>query len=377
MESSSVENDYEESVEMLNEIFGTRFYGATPQKLAPGIAGCHQVFYEEQEPPDSESEGSHLAIGADGKGIRLRKSEREASSNTQSSKARRGRGEKPGIKKESIVTVDFSFHPGVRKPEEIVKALMNEYSEEERSQFKLKSQQLHKSGKLPPRLALNKHYHGTLSGKKIAMAYLMERIQKRDPTLQKPVIVLIDGDPYLEDALKKALKINGFSKRVDAIILDIIHVSEYIWDAANALHGETNEGRVSWVRKILLSILEGKVSEVIETLKQIKEDQKLTLSQEIKLRKAITYFENHKHMMDYANYLAKGYPASTGIIEGACGSLVKDRMEQSGMRWTIKGAQAILDLRAVKKNKDWEQYWQFYINNEKNKRYSNSYKLAS
>ena len=99
----------------------------------------------------------------------------------------------------------------------------------------------------------------------------------------------------------------------------------------------------------------------------------LKRSQKNALQKAITYFDNHQHMMDYASYLAEGYPISTGLVEAACGSLVKDRMEQSGMRWSIHGSQAVLDLRAVKKNDDWERFWQFYIASEENRLYADNY----
>jgi len=64
--------------------------------------------------------------------------------------------------------------------------------------------------------------------------------------------------------------------------------------------------------------------------------------------------------MQYDRYLAQGWPIGTGGVEGACGHLVKDRMEQAGMRWTQHGAQAILDLRAVRINGDWDAYWRFH-----------------
>jgi hypothetical protein len=60
--------------------------------------------------------------------------------------------------------------------------------------------------------------------------------------------------------------------------------------------------------------------------------------------------------MHYDRYLARGWPISTGVVEGACGHLVKDRVERSGMRWTKSGAQAILELRAVRVNDDWNAY---------------------
>jgi hypothetical protein len=59
-------------------------------------------------------------------------------------------------------------------------------------------------------------------------------------------------------------------------------------------------------------------------------------------------------------YLARGWPMGTGVIEGACGHLVKDRMEPSGMRWTTAGAPVVLDLRAVRITRHGDRYWPFH-----------------
>ena len=75
----------------------------------------------------------------------------------------------------------------------------------------------------------------------------------------------------------------------------------------------------------------------------------------------ITYFENHKHMMRYDRYLASGYPIVTGLIEGTCGSLIKDRADRSGSRWSAVEIQAVLNLWAVMKNGDWDDYWNYYM----------------
>ena len=95
------------------------------------------------------------------------------------------------------------------------------------------------------------------------------------------------------------------------------------------------------------------------------------------MRKAITYFHNHRHMMDYGTYLAKGYPIGTGLIEGACGYLVKNRMEGSGMRWSWVGAEAMLQQRAVKLNGDWDDFWSFHIDSERERLYPATYKSAA
>ena len=157
-------------------------------------------------------------------------------------KARLSRGEKPGIKKEAVVTADFSFNPQSRKPEEIVKVLLNQFTAEERKKAQLQRQKFRQGKKPVPRTALNKHLRAFFAGKATAMNSLMERIKKRDPADEKPIIALLDGAPSLENSLILALKEHGFTHRLDALILDIIHVSEYLWKAATAIHGLKQPG---------------------------------------------------------------------------------------------------------------------------------------
>ena len=154
----------------------------------------------------------------------------------------------------------------------------------------------------------------------------------------------------LVEGVPKALSEAGLS--AVAVILDIVHVSEYLWRAATALLGEANPQRERWVYARLLALLESRVEEVIAELEVIEAPPKAVLE-------AMRYFGNHRHMMDYKRYLACGYPVSTGLVEGSCGHLVKDRMEGSGMRWSIAGAQQVLNTRAVNKNGDWEDYSRF------------------
>ena len=85
---------------------------------------------------------------------------------------------------------------------------------------------------------------------------------------------------------------------------------------------------------------------------------------------------NHKHMMDYRMYLARGFPISTGAVESACGHFVQCRMEKNGMRWSLTGAQNLLNIRAVNKNDDWNRYIKHYIDNEQTL-LSGDYRMAA
>lgn len=165
----------------------------------------------------------------------------------------------------------------------------------------------------------------------------------------------------------------GLIQRVDAIILDIMHAMEYLWDAGTALIGEKDPNRVPWVRKHALSLLYGRVGRVIGGLKQSISKRKLKKTRINTLKRVITYFENHRHMMRYDEYLAAGYPISTGLIEGTCGSLIKDRADRSGSRWSKKGVQAVLNERAVMKNGDWDAFWDFFMRSESRRLYADQY----
>lgn len=363
IESGAVETDFHDAVGRLNHIFGFDLKPYVAQKISAEASEEAASFYDQKAGPEPDSEGSHLAFSADGKGIRILKSEREKDNPLPDApKPRLGRGEKNGLKKQATVTVDFSFDPQPRQAQDIVKALLKKLTPDERKAVQQAGDN---------RRAKNKHIQATLAGKDVAMTAGMKRLMSRDPTGQKPIIALMDGDPHLEKAIRKAAKKAGIIHRIDAFILDIIHVSEYLWTAATALHGEKGNDRIKWVEKRLQAILEGKVGRVIGGLRQIITKNKPRKSVQKALNKTITYFDNHRHMMAYDQYLKKGYPIATGVVEGACGSFVKDRMEQSGMRWTMKGAQAVLKLRAVKKNNDWNEFWMFYTKQMKSKIYEN------
>ncbi len=369
LQAGAVVTNFNESVKLLNEIFDHSFFSSMPQRIGLKVSAQVKDFYKQQTPPDQQTEGSHIGIGADGKGVYLTKSERDNKEQNQASKMRLGKGEKRGTKKEAVVTGDFSFNPATRTPQEVVEALFKERSEADVSHNHPACEK--------PRYPKNKHLRATLKGKDAAMKSLMERILKRDPDGEKPIVALVDGDPNLEKSVRKALKKHRLNHRLDSVVLDIIHVTEYIWDVGTALHGERSSVRPKWVREKLLHILNGRVGYVTGGFKQTLTKKEATRQQKRALTKAITYFENHKHMMNYKTYLEKGYPIATGVIESACGSLVKDRMEQSGMRWTIKGATAILEQRAVKLNGDWDTFWDYYMMNQRKTLYTNDYKIAA
>jgi hypothetical protein len=129
---------------------------------------------------------------------------------------------------------------------------------------------------------------------------------------------------------------------------------------------------VTWVRADLEPLLAGQTDAVITALEAEAHDPTCTATQRQAVRRTIGYYQRHRPYMRYDEYLAQGWPIGTGVIEGACGHLVKDRMEQSGMRWTKAGAQAVLDLRAVRLNDHGDGYWQFHRQQQHQRLYDTS-----
>ena len=139
--------------------------------------------------------------------------------------------------------------------------------------------------------------------------------------------------------------------------MDFIHANEYLWDVANCLFDEKNPQRTAWVEARTLKMLSGETEQVITEFCTLA--SKATPAQRRDLEKAANYFERNLPYMAYNHYLAQGWPIASGVIEGACRHLVKDRFELSGMRWTQTGAENLLRLRAVSENGDWDDYHQF------------------
>jgi len=354
--ASACEEAYSHSLWLLNEILCLNLHGTQSQRIVENLSLQVDMFYFNNPVVKNKEEGEYLCIGADGKGVPIISDQRDApSEEAQQEKTRLMKGQKRGIKKEATVVTTFSFNGEARTNEEVVKSLHNEWNIEEKKAYKEKI--LERGEK--PREAKNIHKRAFISHQKLALEYGVQNIILRDPTLCKPIVALVDGDRGLEKGIREYFDQYGISMMLDAVILDIIHVSEYVWKAANAYLGEKNPGRNKWVRSKLLDILDSKTEQVLKELERIRDDDELSNAAKEKIGTTIKYFQNHRHKMDYKKYLEKGYPISTGLVESTCGHLVKDRMEMSGMRWGINGAQNMLNIRAVKKNKDWNKFIDF------------------
>jgi hypothetical protein len=181
--------------------------------------------------------------------------------------------------------------------------------------------------------------------------------KRRDPGLQAEWVVLVDGDLTQLDDIEQAARSLGVEV---VIILDIIHVLEYLWKAAKAWLPPDDPKIAQWVCDKILQLLQGEVKSVVRHLRRGATAKRMNSNQREPIDKCATYLSNHAAYLNYPLYLAKGYPIATGVIEGACRHLVKDRMEITGARWGLQGGEAVLKLRALVINGDFDAYWAYH-----------------
>ena len=255
----------------------------------------------------------------------------------QALQARRTKGQKKTTKKEAIVTALYSVAPYVRDSASILAALLPDQAKHP------------KPAEARPSPS-HKQTFGTLEGKTAALSQLAQQVARRDSPECIHRVALTDGAEALQQQVLEHLP--DFT-----LVLDIIHVTEHLWDAANARWGETSPERLPWIHQALTWLLENQLDALLLDLQA--QASGLAVAQQQTLVHVSAYLRRNRPFIDYQRYLALGWPIGTGVIEGACRHLVKDRFEQAGMRWSKAGAQSLLDLRSVAFNDDWDDFQRF------------------
>ena len=204
----------------------------------------------------------------------------------------------------------------------------------------------------------------TCNGRVTLFGKLAEELQRRNPAGQKPVVCLMDGERALWD-------VQEFFASGAVCILDLFHVTERLWAAAYCFHPEGSTPAEAFVEQRLQMLLEGQVGRVIGGFRQMLTKHRLSAAKQKAFQSVITYYDNNRERMRYDEYLAAGYPIGSGVVEGACRHLVKDRLEQTGMRWVLEGARAMLHLRAIYLNGDWDDFVTYRIQTEQSQLYGN------
>jgi hypothetical protein len=307
--------------------------------------------------PPTATEGELLVASGDGKGIVMRRSAADPAP-----KAHRSKGEKASQKQMAMVASVYSVDRFVRTPEEVVAALFRDPREEDDKPERPKPQHKRVMASLPQVDETGTEHAAVDIIHEWMKDELIER-NRQDHQWQRPMVFLYDGQESLWDARAAHLPAVG----VD--ILDLLHVTPRLWQAAHVFHREGSAAAEQFARERCLRVLEGRVEGVIRGLREMATKHGLTGGKKKTITQICGYLEKNRDRMRYDEYLAAGYPIASGVIEGACRHLVKDRMERAGMHWTPRGAQAMLDVRSIYVDGDWEGYQTYRIDQERRRLY--------
>ena len=351
----AVEHPFRERAGFFAQLFDLDVAEGALREVAQEAPADYEGFYAQRPVPPEDNAGGFLVVSFDGKGVPMIKAE------AVKLKAKLGTGEKRQQKKEALVGVCYTVDPKPRSPEALAELLVDpEAARARRQRAETRDE--------APRAQQVRRLASLVRTKQKVMECIKADAERRDPQHRKPLVILLDGALGLWNLAPKLFK----AWRRVTCVLDIIHVVGYLWSAANARFGEQSTVRKHWVQQKLTEILRGRVGYVIGGLRQILTKRQLRKSVRETLRKVITFFHNHRRWMQYDRYLAAGLPVGTGVVESACGSVVKHRMEGAGTRWSLAGAEAILALRSLKKShdNDLRAYWRFRAGQERVRLYA-------
>jgi hypothetical protein len=226
----------------------------------------------------------------------------------------------------------------------------------------------------PPAPAAGNRWYtcGITAGTAEIITAAFDHAEHRDPGRTRPWIGLVDGNNHQIACFRGEAASRGITI---TILIDFIHVTEYIWKLAWCFHRYPDPAAETWVTAQCQAILEGRAADVITLITGLaaKDPPRPGSEHDKIITKTLTYLTAKQPYLDYPAALDNGWPIATGVIEGACRHLVHDRMGITGARWSLPGAQAILWLRAIDASGDTPAYWTRHLQHEHQRNHLSHY----
>lgn len=357
-------SSFDEVLKTLERYTGAHVPKRQAEELAQKAALDFDAFYETRKVEAGAyakvDAAQVLALSFDGKGLPMRKEDLREETRKAAEKRlpkmnkRRSKGEKRHTKRMATVAAVYTVSPFFRRPEEIVSDLRR------------------KSDKpiQRPRPQSKRLWASVEKEMATVVEQAFEEAQRRDPDRERTWVVLVDGNEHQLDEIEAYAACKG----IDIIVIvDLIHVLGYLWEASNAFNQEGTKEAEQWVTDRLLKILQGKSSDVAAGIRRSATLRGFTGHRRKAADKCADYLIKYGIYLRYDEYLKQGLPIATGVIEGGCRYLVKDRMEVTGARWRLACAEAILKLRAIVTSGDFEEYWAFHERREHERNHAQRY----
>jgi hypothetical protein len=344
----SPRGSFDGAVDAIERQTGVKLGKRQVEELAGLAAMDFEDFYETRRPARSKP-GDLLVLSADGKGIVMR-----ADALRTRAPARPRAGPSPKLsgddqqyrRRMAEIGAVYDAKPAPRTPADILTSAAPEGYEPE-----------------PGPVAKNKWLTASIVN---APAEVIRRVfdeaERRDPKHRRTWVALVDGANHQIERIR----FESRKRKVTVtIIVDFVHVLTYLWNAAGCLHPNNDQAAAQWVHRQATRVLQGHARKVAGTIRRQATTARLSPSQRKPADEAATYLTNKAPYLDYPTALTQGWPIATGIVEGACRHLIKDRFDITGARWGLAGAEAILKLRAIIANGDFQEYWQYHLAQER------------
>jgi hypothetical protein len=307
--------------------------------------------------PEPCTPSALVVLSADGKGVvmrpgALRAATAKAAVKLGKLRTRLSAGEKPNRKRMAALVTVYDAEPAKRCPHDVIAPPGG------------------RAGAREPRAgpkALARWLAGSVRKDPADMiAAAFDEAEARDPQRLRTWVVLVDGADHQLALIRTEAARRGVTVH---IVVDIIHVLEYLWGAAWSFHPAGDPAAEDWVAARALTVLAGDSDRAAAGITAEADAAGLEGSRRSGADACVRYLGNKREFLRYDQALAAGWPIATGVIEGACRHLIADRLNLGGARWGLDGAEAILTLRAVISNGDFEEYWRFRLAREHQRLY--------
>lgn len=313
------------------------------EELVSRAAADFDAFYASR-PVSPSTPTDLLVLSCDGKGIVMRKEALRASAREPKSRLdkRRSKGERAQRRRMAEVVAVYDLVAEPRAVDDVMAGL---------------------NGK--PRLVTdrarptNKRTWASVEREYVeVIEEAFAEALRRDPQRKRRWVVLVDGNLGQLKEIQRCAKEHQVEL---TIIVDVIHVIEYLWRAGVSFHGEGTKPLEEWVTNQFEKVLKGKAKTVASSMRRQATIKKLKGHALKNVEVSARYLTNYEPFLRYDSALVAGLPIASGVIEGACRSLVRDRMDITGARWSLAGAEAVLRLRSLKASGDFDAYWEFHV----------------
>jgi hypothetical protein len=358
----AAKSSFDEGVKTLEVYTGAHVPKRQFEELVIRAAQDFEAFYAQRQAGARAAPhtGSILVLTVDGKGVVMRPedlreaTQRAAAARAKTFTARLGGGRRLHAKRMASVAAIYTVEPFVRTPEEILP----------------ESPTLQATGPARPRPEHKRVWASLAQSPEAVIREMFEEAARRDPQGQKCWVALVDGNLPQIDHLQQLAEERNIPL---IIVVDFIHVAQYVWKAAGALFPDQKPQQDRWTRAHLLEILRGKASLVAAGMRRSATLRAMTAAERKPVDECADYLLHYSPYLQYDKALAEGVPIATGVIEGACRHLVEDRMNLTGARWSLTGAEAVLRLRALRSSNDFDAYWTFHEQQEYERHHASRY----